>query len=265
MAWRGPPGCRAPHASRKLKGTCVSVRQTGDMKLTAPTRRLVGWLPSGMLDWPGRLSSTVFLGGCDFRCPFCHNEALVSVPDVPAEWSSLITHLEAKRNWLDGVVITGGEPTVDPGLPEMLRTFTEMGIPVKLDTNGNHPDVLKPLLAEGLISYVALDLKTPFSRYASLTGVAESSARVAESVEIIIDSGIAHEFRTTVYPGAVTLEDLEEMARTIEGGDRYALQQFVPTTTLDPRASAVLPYHPDALHESAARCSRFLPTIVRGA
>jgi pyruvate formate lyase activating enzyme len=218
-----------------------------------------------MLDWPGRLSATVFLGGCDFRCPFCHNEALVSVPDASADWNILLAHLEAKRHWLDGVVITGGEPTLDPGLPEMLRTFARMEIPVKLDTNGNHPDVLRSLLSEGLISYVALDIKTPFARYAALTGVAESGANVAESVEIIIDSGVAHEFRTTVYPGAVSLEDLEDIARAVEGGDRYALQQFVPTTTLDPRASAVLPFNPDALHETASSCCRYLPTTVRGA
>lgn len=218
-----------------------------------------------MLDWPGRLSATIFLGGCDFRCPFCHNETLVTVPSKPADWNALVAHLENKRHWLDGVVITGGEPTQDPGLPEVLRAFSEMEIPVKLDTNGNHPEVLERLFAEDLISYVALDLKTSFERYATLTGVAEAGANVTRSVNVIMSSGVAHEFRTTVYPGAVTLEDLSAIARTLPGGDLYALQQFVPARTLDPRASAVIPYHPDELHEAAADCRRFLPTLVRGA
>lgn len=218
-----------------------------------------------MLDWPGRLSATVFLGGCDFRCPFCHNGALVEVPEAAASWSELIGHVETRRDWLDGVVITGGEPTLDPDLPQVLRSFVDLGVAVKLDTNGNNPEILDMVISEGLVQFVAMDLKTTFDRYAILTGSPGSGERVAESSRILIDSGIPHEFRTTAYPGSVVLDDLESMASCVEGGDRYAIQQFVATDTLDPRASAVLPFRPDALQEAVSRCNRYIPTILRGA
>lgn len=232
---------------------------------TAPTRRLTGWLPVGMLDWSGRLAATIFLGGCDFRCPFCHNGALLTPPSEPASWDALCAHLESKRGWLDGVVITGGEPTMDPALPDVLEHFTAVGVPVKLDTNGNHPNVLDSVIDSGLVSYVALDIKTTYDRYPELTGVRESGTNVRRSVDIIVASGVPHEFRTTAYPGAVSLDDIDAIATSLEGGDRYAIQQFAPGSTLDPRASGVLPYSPDALHDAAARCSAYIPTLVRGA
>lgn len=243
----------------------MSVSPTRISTAKGPTQRLAGWLPAGMLDWPGRLSATIFLGGCDFRCPFCHNAALISAPTEPAAWSGLAEHLEAKRGWLDGVVITGGEPTTDPDLVRTLEYFAEMHMPVKLDTNGNNPDVLETVLAAGLVSYVALDIKTAFDRYDELTGARDAGSRVSRSVELIVTSGVPHEFRTTAYPGAMMLDDLVEIARSLEGGDRYAVQQFVSETTLDPRASAVLPYRPDALVEVVERCNTYIPTVLRGA
>lgn len=218
-----------------------------------------------MLDWPGRLSATIFLGGCDFRCPFCHNAALIGAPAAPVEWSALAEHIEAKRGWLDGVVITGGEPTTDPDLMQTLKYFAELHVPVKLDTNGNNPDVLEAVLAAGLVSYIALDIKTAFDRYDALTGACNAGSRVSHSVELIVTSGVPHEFRTTAYPGAIMLDDLVGIACSLEGGDRYAVQQFVPETTLDPRASAVLPYRPDALADVVERCNAYIPTVLRGA
>ncbi len=218
-----------------------------------------------MLDWPGRVSATIFLGGCDFRCPFCHNAALINAPQESASWSGLAAHLDAKRGWLDGVVITGGEPTTDPDLLRTLEFFSEMRMPVKLDTNGNNPEVLESVLGDGLVSYVALDLKTTFDRYDMLTGVHDAGSRVSRSVELIVASGVPHEFRTTAYPGAIILDDLIDIARSLEGGDRYAVQQFVPATTLDPRASAVLPYRPDALAQVVIQCNDYIPTVLRGA
>ncbi|TDB39068.1 MAG: anaerobic ribonucleoside-triphosphate reductase activating protein [Actinobacteria bacterium] len=243
----------------------MSASPTRNPTAKAPTQRLAGWLPVGMLDWPGRVTTTIFLGGCDFRCPFCHNAALIETPADPASWNGLSEHLESKRGWLDGVVITGGEPTTDPDLDRVLQLFSRMQLPVKLDTNGNNPEVLESVLADGLVSYIALDLKTAFDRYDALTGVRNSGARVSRSVELIIASGVPHEFRTTAYPGAIVLDDLVDIARSVEGGDRYAVQQFVAESTLDPRASAVLPYRPDALAATVGRCNEYIPTMLRGA
>jgi len=242
----------------------TSQQQIGITPTAVPTRRLAGWLPAGMLDWPGRLSTTVFLGGCDFRCPFCHNGQLVGAPAVPADWDQLLAHLTEKRDWIDGVVITGGEPTTDPGLRDVLETMAELSVPVKLDTNGNHPDVVEEFLSDGLLAFVALDIKTVPAHYASLTGVDGVAERVARTVDLLIGSGVCHEFRTTAYPGAVALDDFAAIARQLEGGDRYAIQQFRPDNAMDPRASVVLPYRADALVTAAAVCETFLPTTVRG-
>jgi pyruvate formate lyase activating enzyme len=233
-------------------------------ELAAPTRRFAGWLPAGMLDWPGRLTTTIFLGGCDFRCPFCHNGQLVAEPDRSADWGAFVTHLDDKRDWLDGVVITGGEPTTDPGLRTLLEALAEMRLPVKLDTNGNHPELIAEFLADGLVAFVALDVKTVAMHYGALTGVEGAGGRVTRTAGILIGSGVAHEFRTTAYPGAVALDDLVDIARLLEGGDRYVIQQFKPDNAMDPRASSVLPYRADALVAAASLCDKHLPTTLRG-
>jgi pyruvate formate lyase activating enzyme len=219
----------------------------------APTRRLVAWMPAGMLDWPGKVSATLFLSGCSLRCPYCHNASLRTPTEAPMEWDDIVAHIDAKRSWLDGVVVTGGEPTEDPDLPSLLAALAEVGMPVKLDTNGTHPDVF----------FVALDVKATPGGYGAFARQGSASL-VAESIETIIRSRIAHEFRTTAYPGAVRLDDFPRIARALRGGRLYALQQFRPGHTLDPHASAVRPYREGDLRVAATACSAFLPTIVRG-
>ncbi len=237
---------------------------TGAPAVATPTQRLAGWLPAGMLDWPGRLTTTIFLGGCDFRCPFCHNADLVVQPSAPADWSALVDYLAGKRDWLDGVVVTGGEPTTDPGLRGLLEVLDSLRVPVKLDTNGNHPDIVERLIADGLVSFVALDVKTTPEHYAALTGVDGAADRVVRTADLLISSGIAHEFRTTAYPGALALDDFTTIAQLLEGGDHYAIQQFRPENAMDPRASTVLPYRTEALLAAATACDTYLPTTLRG-
>lgn len=239
--------------------------QAESTSVEAPTRRLVGWRPAGMLDWPGRVTTTIFLGGCDFRCPFCHNGQLVTEPAECADWNALAAHLIEKRDWLDGVVITGGEPTTDPALRTVLEALSELDMPVKLDTNGNHPEIVAELIAEGLVAFVALDIKSLRDRYDAVSGVEGSGERVTRTIESLIGSGIAHEFRTTAYPGAVALDDFAKIAQTLRGGDRYAIQQFQPDNAMDPRAVSVLPYHADELAEAVIECRKYLPTALRGA
>ncbi|GAB4286572.1 MAG: anaerobic ribonucleoside-triphosphate reductase activating protein [Coriobacteriia bacterium] len=239
------------------------VRQRPDA--TQLTERLVGWMSASMLDWPGRLAATAFLGGCSFACPFCHNAALLAPPCEPAPWGEFEAYLESKRDWLDGVVITGGEPTDDPDIGRLLERLAELGVPVKLDTNGSRPDVLETLLAEKLVAGLAMDVKTLPERYDDLVGRPGAAALVARSVDLIIGSGVPHEFRTTAYPGALALDDFERIAAWLRDGDALVIQQFRPEVTLDSRAGAVLPYRPDALREAASCCEKYLPTTVRGA
>lgn len=232
--------------------------------LSAPTDRIAGFTPAGMIDWPGRVAATVFLAGCDFRCPFCHNPGLKSVSSDSAQWESLRSYLRMRRNWIDGVVITGGEPTDDPGLVALLDALAQESVPVKLDTNGSHPELLGRLIAERLVSYVAVDVKTTPENYECATGRADSAERVAQAINVVRGSGIAHEFRTTVYPGVVEISDLTRIAGLLAGCDLYALQQFRPERTLDPRAGHVAPYHKDDLEAARVACERFVPTILRG-
>jgi pyruvate formate lyase activating enzyme len=216
-----------------------------------------------MHDWPGKVSATLYLSGCSLSCPYCHNAALRSPTREPADWERIVDHLQAKRSWLDGVVVTGGEPTEDPDLPSLLAALADIRMPAKLDTNGMRPDVLRLLLAEQLVSFVALDVKAVPSRYGEITGRTGAASLVAESVETIMRSGVAHEFRTTAYPGAVGVDDLERIARSLRGGRLYALQQFRPGNTLEAAASEVAPYDTQTLRAAARACSAHLPTIVR--
>lgn len=216
-----------------------------------------------MSDWPGRVSATLFLSGCSLRCPYCHSSSLRMPTGSPVEWDLIVRHVDERRSWLDGVVVTGGEPTEDPDLPSLLAALAEVGIPVKLDTNGTRPHVLRHVLAEQLVDFVALDVKALPAGYDSFARRGSASA-VAESVELTIRSGVEHEFRTTTYPGVVRLDDLPRIARGLRGGRLFALQQFRPGHTLDPSAADVRPFQDSDLRVAATACSAFLPTIVRG-
>lgn len=218
-----------------------------------------------MLDWPGRIAATVFVAGCTMRCPYCHNPELISNRKGGLlTLDDLLAHVEAKRAWIDGVVVTGGEPTADPGLLDMLRTLADANVPVKLDTNGSRPEILETVMDRGLATYIALDIKAVPGRYEAVTGLQDSWPLVRRSIELILDSGVDHEFRTTAYPLAVTSGDFDTIAASLAGGRRYVIQQFRPARTLDPASVSVTPYAPESLRIAAGRCMRYLPTLVRG-
>ncbi len=181
-----------------------------------------------LLDFPGRVACTVFLGGCDFRCPFCHNFELVdgSAPAV-MEVGELFAFLEKRRGLLDGVAITGGEPCLRPDLMDMMRRIKDMGYAVKLDTNGNHPDRLEAILAAGLADYVSMDIKNSPEKYAATVGLeAIDLAPVRASAKLLMAGGTDYEFRTTVVDELHAEADFEAIGRWIEGAARYFLQAF---------------------------------------
>lgn len=182
-----------------------------------------------LLDWPGRVACTVFLGGCDFRCPFCHNAGLLDAA-APAELETegLLDFLGKRRGLLDGVCVTGGEPLLRPGLEELLREIKSLGFPVKLDTNGSHPDRLRSLAEQGLIDYVAMDVKNCPARYAVTAGVPGLDlAPIRESVAWLLSDAVDYEFRTTVVAQFHDEEAFLEIGPWLAGARRYFLQSFV--------------------------------------
>ena len=187
-----------------------------------------------VIDFPGRVAAVLFTIGCSFRCPFCHNPGLVD-PDRlsdPVDLGDLWNRLEERADFLDGVVVSGGEPTVHPALPALLERIKRLGLRVKLDTNGSRPDVLSALLGDGLVDYVAMDVKAPAADYARLTGVAGEVGAVEASIARIRRDAPDYEFRTTVAP-TLTRDHVLQVAAWLEGAKRYVLQAFrTPETGL---------------------------------
>ncbi|MBR0404068.1 MAG: anaerobic ribonucleoside-triphosphate reductase activating protein [Eggerthellaceae bacterium] len=218
-----------------------------------------------LLDYPGRVACTVFLGGCDFRCPFCHNFDLVVGPmPVAVSEDEFFAFLDKRHGLLDGVAITGGEPCLRPDLPEFIMRIREAGFLVKLDTNGYHPAMLRRLIEEGLVDYVAMDIKNSPQKYARTIGLQEINLeRISESIALLMDSHIPYEFRTTVVRELHESCDFEEIGKWIEGADKYFLQAFTARDTVpDPTLSAPDPASLLEFRDIAARYAKLAE--VRG-
>lgn len=226
-----------------------------------------GFQGTSLLDYPGRIASLIFTGGCNLTCPFCHNPSLVlspqDHPDYPFE--VLLHEIAERRSFIDGVVISGGEPTLDPDLPQFLRAVKRLGLLVKLDTNGLAPEVLADLLSEKLLDYIALDVKTAPARYGELHHSPVDLDLLPQSVALIKSAGIPYEFRTTCVPGYVEDHDISAMGALLQGGKLWVLQQFVPDNALDAQLRAGQP-HPDAkLLHFADLAHRYVAEVkVRG-
>jgi len=191
-------------------------------------------LQASLIEYPGHIADVAYVGGCNLRCPYCHNVDLVLRPaQLPDLEPALLLHkLAARRGFIDGLVITGGEPTLQPDLPHFLASVKRLGLAVKLDTNGYRPDVLRACLEQGLVDYVAMDVKSSFARYSAAAGVPLDTGRVRESIALLLASHIDYEFRTTVVPGLVELDDVRSIVDVISGARRYYLQAFRPAPTV---------------------------------
>jgi len=199
--------------------------------------QIKGFVQNSLLDWPGRIASIIFLPGCNFRCPFCHAAHLVVRPSelesVP--FDSIRTFLQERKDWIDGVIVSGGEPTISDGLPELLETIRSLGFPVKLDTNGSQPEVVEDLVGRGLIQAVSMDIKAPLDeRYSELSGVAVDLGAIRRSIDFLLSGAVADcEFRTTVAPGLLDEGAILAIARSISGAESYVLQNFQPSDCID--------------------------------
>lgn len=190
---------------------------------------IAGLNKTTLLDYPGRVAATVFTGGCNFRCPFCHNGDLVIKPSSLEMISEeeVLSFLNKRKNVLKGVCITGGEPTLQADLQDFISKIKEIGYQVKLDTNGSYPEVLRGLLERELIDYVAMDIKNCKGKYALTVGCVDLSIeRIEESVGLLMSAGIPYEFRTTVVKELHTPEDILEIGKWIAGCPNYFLQQY---------------------------------------
>lgn len=190
--------------------------------------KICGLNKTTLLDYPGCVAATIFLGGCNFRCPFCHNGDLVlkSGQMMGFEEKEVLAFLKKRRNVLEGVCITGGEPTLHAELPEFISKIKELGYLVKLDTNGSNPEMLKSLVKEKLIDYVAMDVKAPLTKYEKACGVAVDVEKIKQSVEFLKQGEIPYEFRTTVVKELHTGEDILEIGRYLRGASKYFLQSY---------------------------------------
>ena len=212
-----------------------------------------------MLDFPGKTACTVFTGGCNLRCPFCHNVALVLDPEgEPFPEEEIFAYLAKRRGILDGVAVTGGEPLLQPDIADFLRRVKDMGFLTKLDTNGFFPEALEALLSEGLVDYAAMDVKNRPEKYALTCGVQRVDLTKPErSMALLKNSGIGYELRTTVVGGFHTVEDIEAIARWIEGAPRYYLQAFKDSGILREGSGYALPEETVLAMRDAARA--FVP------
>ena len=188
-----------------------------------------GFLPTTMLDYPGRLACTVFTCGCNMRCPFCQNASLVLPQhfEDPVDPEEVLTRINKRKNILEGVCISGGEPTLQPDLADFIGRIKKLGLPVKLDTNGSSPSAIRSLYKEGLIDMIAMDIKAAPSRYQEVSGCKGIDiSPYMESAGYIMNCGIEYEFRTTLVKGLHTSYDMEEIGRWITNAKAYVLQSY---------------------------------------
>lgn len=181
-----------------------------------------------LVDYPGKTCAILFTRGCNFRCPYCHNPELVwpeqYAPEIPLK--GVLDFLQQRRGLLEAVTLTGGEPTLHADLPVVARVIKEMGFALKLDSNGSRPDALRALIGDGLVDYVAMDVKVPFSKYARVCGADVIVEPIRESVALLLGGRVAYEFRTTVERALLDEEDLLEIGEMIRGAEKYYLQKL---------------------------------------
>lgn len=202
-----------------------------------------------LVDFPGHTAVALFTIGCNMRCGYCHNPELVLperyADEIPV--NEILQFLSTRVGKVEGVVISGGEPTMHNDLPDLFRKIKSMGFLTKLDSNGTNPEMLKMLFDENLLDYIAMDIKASIDRYQEVAAWPINTDDILRSIKLIKSSGINHEFRTTLVKSQVSPQDLDEIGELIEGSPRYALQRFRPGRTLAPRFATETTYSDDEL------------------
>lgn len=214
---------------------------------------IAGFLPLTSIDYPGLLAATIFTKGCNFRCPYCHNPQMVAEGSSFYSQTDIISQLEKRTKLIQGVVISGGEPTLQTDLIEFIKQIKDLGLKVKLDTNGSNPSKLSYLVYNNLIDFVAMDIKGPLNRYSEIAKTAVNTQDIYTSVSSIIhgNSAIDYELRTTIVPSIISISDMTSIGELIGDAKLYVLQQFRPEVTLDKKLKEIKPYSVQELEQLA--------------
>lgn len=204
-----------------------------------------------LIDYPGNVACMVYTIGCNFRCPYCHNPELVDeTVEQIIEESEVINFLKQRKGMLDGIVITGGEPTMHgDNLFNFIRKVKEMGFKVKLDSNGTNPEFLKEVIDRNLVDYIAMDIKSPLSKYSQTVSRFVNTKSIRQSIDLLLKSEIDYEFRTTIVKSLISISDFELIAEEIKGAKKYFLQKFIPTKILNPQFLRKVSYNDDEMKE----------------
>jgi pyruvate formate lyase activating enzyme len=222
--------------------------------------KIGGWQQCSLIDFPNKISAVLFTKGCTFRCPFCHNPGLVldlkTTPEIPEK--EVLEFLKKRQGKLDGVVISGGEPTIHADLPECIRTIKEMGFAIKVDTNGSRPAMVRQLISENLVDYWAMDRKASLSRYHLLAGVSVDTSAIEETAQLIMNSSKDYEFRTTVIRELHSPEEIIQIGKELRGARRLILQQFRPGITLDPSLQYATAYTREEMDNLCSSLKRYV-------
>lgn len=205
---------------------------------------------TSLIDYPNKISSIIFLANCNFRCPYCQNPDLIENPDSfeTIKEDELIEFLKNRKKWSDSIVITGGEPLIYNLIP-FLKNLKEIGLNIKIDTNGSNPKQIKEIIEKKLVDYIAMDMKAPLEKYNESAGVRVNTQDIKESIELIINSKIDHEFRVTLLPKLHSQKDILEIAKQLKGAKAFFFQQFSPNNTLDKSFEKEKPFKKQELEE----------------
>ena len=224
--------------------------------------KVAGFQTNSFIDYPGKIASVVFLGGCNFRCFYCHNAKLFDFDSNYIPFDETLSKIKEQIGFIDGVVITGGEPTLHPQLEKMISEIHKLGLKVKLDSNGANPRLLKKIVNSGMIDYVAMDVKAPLAKYGEIAGVDKFNDGVLESIKFLIgQEKVDYMFRTTLAP-KLTEKDMREMAKMIAGAKCFQLQQFVPNEFSNSHPVINLPYSKDVAEKFASLFKKNISNVL---
>ncbi len=204
-----------------------------------------------LIDYPGKVACMVYTIGCNFRCPYCHNPELVNetVENIISE-AEVLDFLSQRKGILDGIVITGGEPTLHgQKLFDFISKVKKLNFKIKLDSNGTDPTFLQQLIDKKKVDYIAMDIKSPLAKYSQIVASAVNIDSIKKSISILINSGIEYEFRTTVIKSLIDIEDFEQIGKEIKGAKKYFIQKFIPTKILNPQFRKKVSFSPEEFLE----------------
>ena len=230
--------------------------------------KIAGFIKTTLIDWDGMVACTIYLAGCSFRCPYCHNGNIVMNADTveSIDEDKVLGYIKENTDFLDGAVVSGGEPLMNPDISDLLKKIKALGIKVKIDTNGTFPERLDDIIGAGLVDTVAMDVKASLNeRYDVASGTGADINALKKSIDIIIGSGVDHEFRTTAVPIYVKEEDIRNICENIRGAKKYRIHQFRNRSTMDDSLSVLDPYPASKLVRMAEIAKEYVKDVmIRG-